>query len=140
MATETTVSFHFDDLPFLLRLHQLDNELVGEDYATFVISADDGSLTEEQKIERLLHIVADSSGITFIRNGEEHSAAEAVEHLLRKWKANRDNIVSAEQFIDAIASKSSQTGKKYRIRLTDGQVIDSGDFLREQLRRIEEGR
>jgi hypothetical protein len=140
MSPQSTAPLNFDGQRLLLRLQRLDNALAGEDFAGFEISADDGSLTEKQKIERLIQEIAALSGATFIRNDGEHSAAEAAEHLRSKWNAAGERIATAQQFIDHVASRSSASGKPYQIRLADGRVIDSADFLREKLGQFEHGR
>jgi hypothetical protein len=73
----------------------------------------------------------------FIRNGSEHTAAEAVAHLRLKWSNAGGHVRTAEDFIRYCASKSSMTGIKYRIRFSDGREMDAGDYFHEQLRRIE---
>jgi hypothetical protein len=55
-----------------------------------------------------------------------------------KWRAQADEISSAEDFIDRIASRSSASGEAYRIRMSDGSVVEAGDFLRKRLEEIED--
>jgi hypothetical protein len=76
-----------------------------------------------------------SSGCQFDRNGSWHSAAEARDHLLRKLEAieRRGTIQSTEQFIDLAASKSSSSGKPYRVRCGTEAAVGSGPWLHRQL-------
>jgi hypothetical protein len=134
-----------------LLLKDLDNELVGDDSATFAISDSLSDWTptsdappgennpavssdaETERINQLLEHIGSLEGAVFIRNGEEHSPAEADEHLRRKWKAAGDQIATAEQFIDELAAESSLSGEPYVIRLPDGKETPSGEYLRQRL-------
>jgi hypothetical protein len=90
ISPKGSVEFQFGDSKYLLSLKELDNELVGEDLATFVISLpSENALTEEAKIEGLIAAVAELKDAKFIRNGTEHSPAKAAEHLQKKWDAAR---------------------------------------------------
>ncbi|WP_315388388.1 YfeK family protein [uncultured Stenotrophomonas sp.] len=59
----------------------------------------------------------DGSTCRFQRNGSWHDAAEAREHLQRKYDylLKKDKVDTAEQFIERAASRSSMSGKPYRI-------------------------
>ena len=70
------------------------------------------------EIEYLLFSVR-SSDCTFIRNGKEHSAIDAEEHLRMKYRKGKKFIDNAEQFIERIASKSSFSGNPYLIRCSN---------------------
>src|SRR5881398_1910996 len=74
---------------------------------------------------------------TFIRNGKEYDCEAAADHMQLKWSYAKGQIKTARQFIDKIASASSQSGKPYLIRFKDGKEIKSGDFLTQQLDRLE---
>ncbi len=75
---------------------------------------------ENEEIDFLLSSIA-TSNCLFIRNGKEHQAKEASEHLEMKYNYAKSRIKTAEIFIKKIASKSSITRKKYLIRC--GSVI-----------------
>jgi len=94
--------------------------------------------TEPQKIERLLQFVG-ASGVTFIRNGAEYTATEAVEHMRRKLDYAGKRIKTARQFIKHLATGSSMTGKPYTVRFKDGREIPSAEWLTRALDRIEAG-
>lgn len=68
----------------------------------------------DAEIDFLLDTVA-ASDCTFIRNGKEHSAADARDHLAMKRKRGRRYYDSTDQFIERIASSSSWSGKLYLI-------------------------
>lgn len=95
------------------------------------------SLTDEQKIERLIATVRELKDATFIRNGSEYDCGAAAEHMERKWKAGRKQIKSARDFIRLAASKSSQSGEPYRIRFKDGTEKTSEAFLTAALDELE---
>ena len=132
---------------YVLTLEELDNEWIGEDHATFTLSSTAAgsppparALSETDKIEQLIALVSTLEGATFIRNGEEHTAAEAADHLRSKWKAAGGRVTTAREFVERIATKSSLSGEPYRIRLGDGTEVFSGDYFGAQLDRIEQGR
>jgi hypothetical protein len=95
------------------------------------------TLTEDQKIESLIKIIAELKDAKFIRNGKEHDAKAAADHLRKKWDYARKEVKTARDFIDKIASKAYTTGKPYLIRFKDGREVNSGDFLSERLKEIE---
>ena len=120
--------FHFQG-PYVVTVVELKNRLIAGDYAVLVFSA---GRSARSRIEALLAAV-ESADVTFLRNGTEHDAAAAAAHLRRKWKHAGDRELSAEEFIDKIASASSTTGRPYRIRERDGSVVDTRDWLRKRL-------
>jgi hypothetical protein len=134
-----SAAFTLEADTYYLTLTELNNALVGEDFATFVISTKPakGAISERDKIERLLAVVESAEGIVFIRNDVEHDAKEAAAHLRKKLQAAGSRIATAEQFIDEIGTKSSLTGEPYRVRLPDGKEMSTGDYLRAKLREIE---
>jgi hypothetical protein len=165
--------FTFNNEKYQLALSELKNELVGEDFATLVVSSggspspalpargreseevtediarNSPSLTlpprgresdvviERKKIERLLAAIESAEGDVFIRNGAEHSAKDAAGHLRTKWQAAGDQIKTAEEFIDKIATKSSLSGEAYSVRVANGTEVPASEYLREKLGGIE---
>ena len=86
---------------------------------------------ENEEIEYLLsHITA--SDCVFIRNGKEHEARKASEHLVMKYSHVKKRIKTADDFIDKIASQSSITRRQYGIRC-GGVQIPAGQWLRDAL-------
>lgn len=92
--------------------------------------------TEEQKISFLIAVISKLDA-KFVRNGSEYSPQDAADHLKMKRKKAGNRIKTAREFIDGIASKSSQSGEKYTIKFKDGHVEDSGAYLLKQLVRLE---
>lgn len=95
-------------------------------------------MAEEEKINRLILYVASLDGATFIRNGDEHKAKEAAEHLQMKRKKAGSKVKTAREFIDKIASESYLSGEPYKIRMKDGKTYNSKDILLKELNRLEQ--
>ena len=85
----------------------------------------------EQEINYLLDFVS-GSGCTFIRNGSEHSAVDAADHLRMKYERGRRYADTAEDFIENLASQSSWSGRSYEV-ICEGQAEASGRWLRRAL-------
>jgi hypothetical protein len=116
-------------------LHRLRWTLcLGLLFTTFAFAA---PLTEQQKIDALIHSVETLPGAQFIRNGSAHDAKAAVEHLQMKRNYAGDRIKTANDFIECCASRSSLTGLPYQIRFADGKTEDAAVFFRAELKLIE---
>jgi len=89
-----------------------------------------------QEIEILLDHVQRLDGAVFIRNGSEHSAAEAATHMRMKWGKQTAKIKTAEDFIALCGTKSLVSGERYRIRLKDGTTRDAAELLTEKLAQL----
>ena len=87
--------------------------------------------TPDAEIQHLLDVVGDS-GCSFNRNGKDHSADEARDHLAMKYRRAGSRIKTAEAFIKHLASESSWTGRPYIIEC-DGNSVPSREWLTEQL-------
>jgi hypothetical protein len=94
-------------------------------------------LTEQQKIQALISSIETLKGAVFIRNGSEYDGKKAADHMRAKLKYAGDKIQTAEEFIDALASKSSMSGRPYQIRLPDGRTVNSADYFHAELRKLE---
>jgi hypothetical protein len=97
-------------------------------------------LTEEQKIEHLISFVKNLQGATFIRNGSEHSASDAADHLKMKRNKAGTRIKTAKDFIDKVASKSTVSGEFYMIRFANGKQFPAQMVLTNELKKFEEGK
>jgi hypothetical protein len=95
-----------------------------------------GPLTEKQKIAALLDVV-EKSKATFIRNDQEYPPAAA--RQLMEYKLNKagEQIKTAQEFIEQLATRSSTTGRIYQIKLADGRITESAFWLRARLVEIE---
>ena len=95
------------------------------------------SASAQREIDGLLRAVG-SSGCQFLRGGTAHPAAEAQQHLHKKYShlAARNMLVSAEDFIDKAASRSSMNGEPYAIRCGESPPVRSDEWLRARLQII----
>jgi hypothetical protein len=82
----------------------------------------------DDEIDFLLESVA-NSGCTFIRNGREHDADDARDHLQTKRRRGKRYFDTTEEFIERLASKSSMSGKPYSIRCGDADAVPAGDWF-----------
>jgi len=123
-------AFAHEGRRYRLVLVDLDNRLVGDDHAKFLVTT---GPTERERIEALIEAVARSEGLVFVRNGVEHGAKKAAGHLRRKWDAAGERIETAEQFIEHLASRSSITGEPYEIRLRHGAAMPAAAWFRARL-------
>ncbi len=95
--------------------------------------------SENEKINSLLSHIEGLEDATFIRNGSSYSAKNAVKFLRGKWDANKKDIVTANDFIEKAASKSSTTGKPYLIKLKGAAEVPCADYLKARLKKLETG-
>ena len=96
------------------------------------------SKTEAAKqIELLLARIEILHNVVFIRNGKEYSANKAADHLRLKWKKAGRRVKTAEDFITLCGSRSSISGKPYKMRFADGRIENSAVILKELLNEIE---
>ena len=93
------------------------------------------SASEHKVIETLIQRVADHRSMKFMRNGEEHDAAEAAKHLRAKYDHFKKKIVTAEDFIRLCGTRSEVTKVPYKVRTAKG-MRNSADFLNEELRQV----
>jgi hypothetical protein len=134
-------TFDYKGRTYELTLAELNNALIGEDFATFKLAEvttieAPPALTESQKIDRLIARVESLEGAKFIRNGTAHSPKDAAKHLREKRDYAGDRLKTAEEFIDQIGTRSSLSGDEYEIRFSDGRVMKAGDFLKQELKKL----
>jgi hypothetical protein len=94
--------------------------------------------TADTEIQYLLNAIG-TSGCAFVRNGTEHPSLEAQDHLAMKYRRGKKYAKTAEQFIERLASKSSWTGKSYKVLCPDEPAVDSGVWLTDQLMSLRTG-
>lgn len=95
--------------------------------------SDLSSETEDQ-IEHLLTFVS-TSPCKFMRNGTWYEASEAAKHIRKKYDyvLGKGLVDSAEDFIKYSATKSSMSGKKYRVQCGQEPEIESSEWLLTEL-------
>ncbi len=87
---------------------------------------------KEAEIQHLLNFVENSQCI-FIRNGSEHNGPDAKAHIVKKYNYFKSRIDSAEEFIEYSATKSTMSGKKYKVRC-DGKEYLTAQWLNDELK------
>jgi hypothetical protein len=77
------------------------------------------------------------SGCEFYRNGSWDDPKRAQAHLRYKYEmlAARDQIDTAEDFIEKAATQSSLSGRPYQVRCPGGEAVTSNQWLRNVLAR-----
>lgn len=88
---------------------------------------------EQRKIAYLISAIADLHDATFIRNGSEYDAGQAVQHLRLKLSRAGARVKTAEDFIRYCATGSSVSGERYTIRFGDGRTVAVADFMHARL-------
>lgn len=74
------------------------------------------------------------SECVFIRNGLNHSANQAADHLILKYNNGKQFAKTANDFINNLASKSSWTGMSYLIKCDNNKEVSSKKWLHNQLK------
>ena len=87
------------------------------------------------EIDSLLDYVR-TSNATFIRNGQEYTPLEAVDHMQKKRQHFAQDIKSAEDFIGMAATKSLMSGQPYLIKTKDGRTQECSLWLLDKLREM----
>nr|WP_295377132.1 DUF5329 domain-containing protein [Pseudoxanthomonas sp.] len=79
-----------------------------------------------------------NSQCEFQRNGKWYGRADARAHLQRKYDylLKRDLVDTAEQFIERAASKSSLSGRAYRVRCPGQPEQDAGAWFLSRLKSL----
>jgi hypothetical protein len=90
------------------------------------------SAQDEQAIQHLIAFVS-GSDLRFVRNTTEYPPTEAAAHMENKYRHFRDDIETADDFIELCATKSLLSGKLYLVIDRQGQERLSSDWLRAEL-------
>lgn len=87
--------------------------------------------------EALIADLQTQQDLIFIRNGDEHSAEEAADHLRMKLDGSAGRLNSVDDFIDKTAAGSWITGREYQVMAADGSVMTARQFLRAKLQTLD---
>ena len=98
------------------------------------IAAHARAAKQDARIEHLISNVESLKGAVFIRNGTEYDTKAAGKHLRMKLGKAGGRVKTAEEFIDGLASKSSFSGKPYKIRKVDGTVVNTRPYFYTRLK------
>ena len=93
--------------------------------------------TASEEIEHLLAYLG-GSHCEFARNGTWHSGGKAAEHLREKYEylLKKGRVITAETFIDLVASRSSVSGDPYLVRCGNDPADATGPWFRAELERF----
>ena len=92
---------------------------------------------EQALIDRLIDGMVNQQDAKFLRNGTAYSGADAARFLRGKLDSMGAKVSTADQFIEQIATRSSSTGVPYTIRFVDGRQMPAGQFLKQELLRLD---
>jgi len=115
---------------YVFSLDRLVNLLTGEDYATLSVMR--AEKWNQVAIERLLNTI-ETSGLIFIRNGQEHDGREIAMLFRQKLSFLDQKNPTIDEFIDNVASKSMTTGEPYAVKLANGKTIQLSEWLRSRV-------
>jgi hypothetical protein len=93
------------------------------------------------EINYLLATIGES-GCTFYRNGIWYDAKRAAEHLRSKYDllAGKDQITTAEDFVEKVATGSSLSGQQYQIKCGGAAPVPTRQWMLDALAHYRESR
>lgn len=86
------------------------------------------------EIPHLLNYVK-TTNCQYERNSDKHSGEEAAKHIQKKYDYFKNDIKTAEDFIRLAATKSTFSGKHYKIHCPGLEPLKSQDWLLEELKK-----
>lgn len=89
---------------------------------------------EAHEVRHLLEYLR-TSDCSMERNGERHSAVDAYVHVKKKYDYFRGRISTSEEFIEYAATKSTMTGRYYRVLCPGEPPKRARDWFLEELLR-----
>lgn len=89
---------------------------------------------DRHEVQHLLDYLRGSDCV-MERNGGQHSSENAYAHVKKKYDYFRDDIKTPEEFIDYAATKSTMSGKYYRVICPGAPPVRTRDWLLDELRR-----
>lgn len=95
-----------------------------------------GAALERAKIDFLLELIRRSRYI-FLRNGAIYSGGRAAAHLTWKYHRKAVKIVTAQEFIEDVATRSKSTGRLYLVKMGEKESYPLRDVLLNELRRLD---
>jgi Family of unknown function (DUF5329) len=109
--------------------------LIGLGVGPFAATGESPTVAQIE-VDYLLSAIA-SSGCEFFRNGEWFDSKKASAHLRDKYTALNalGGLVTATEFIEKAATKSSMSGRPYLIRCAGSEPVPTNQWLHEALER-----
>jgi hypothetical protein len=80
------------------------------------------------QIAHLIDFIA-ASPCSFIRNDDVYDGKAAAGHIRQKYDHYKDEIASAEDFIDRAASRSLLSGRPYQVHCPGVAIMPARDWL-----------
>jgi hypothetical protein len=105
-----------------------------------LLSMDARSDVPDADRHEVLHLLdyLRTSDCAMERNGKNYDSEGAYSHVKRKYEYFRDEIRTSEDFIEYSASKSTMSGKYYRVFCKGESAVLTRDWLLEELRNYRE--
>jgi len=88
--------------------------------------------TVDKTVQHLIGHVSESS-LIFIRNADKYTSVEAAKHMNTKYQHFREDIQTAEDFIELCASRSLLTGQPYLVINEQGEQVRTSEWLEAEL-------
>ena len=122
-----TLPFKVGDSGYFLCADRYVNRLFDNDFGVFSVWKK--GLEARNEIERLIERVA-TSDIGFVREEVTYTGTEAAAHLRKKLQWSGPDVITANDFIDKVASRSLLTGNPYLVKLPNGKTVKAKAWLR----------
>ena len=105
-----------------------------------LLSVDARSDVPDAGRNEVLHLLdfLRNSDCAMERNGKRYESEDAYSHVRKKYEYFRDKIQTSEDFIEYSATKSTMSGKYYRVFCKDKTAALTRDWLLEELRNYRE--
>ena len=94
----------------------------------------DVPLSQQHEVNHLL-VFVEQSPCKLERNGSKYNGQDAAAHIRKKYAYFRSRISSSEAFIEYSASKSTMSGKYYKVYCPGQPVIKAQTWLLDELAR-----
>ena len=99
---------------------------------TYAISVPVFGSDMQNEIDHLLTFV-ENTECQFERNGKFHTGKDAVGHIKKKYDYFKNQIDSAEKFIELSAAKSTMIGNYYMVLCNGSPKVKSQEWLLQEL-------
>lgn len=97
-----------------------------------IMASADVSVDQSAEVGHLLNFVGETQ-CQIKRNFSYHTGKEAAAHMTKKYNHFKAEIKTTEDFIRLSASKSVLTGKLYKVKCADIDLLDSSTWLLAEL-------
>ena len=134
VAERDPVEIRLADESYVLTIDKLTNRLIGDDWAELSVRPARDFVPDA--IAQLIRAVAAADGMTFVREGRDYPPTAAAQLLRARLGSHRGERPTPAQFLE-MASRSTTTGKPYRVRDAAGNERNAKDWLQELLEAIE---